>query len=139
MKKLLFVMVFTTICVYANAQMYVTYGSDASYDPYVTYKPIESRQRQQPAYNYQPQTYQPQVSYMRVTGVSKNGRSAVLKVKYIDGQLSSVEYFDTTYKRWTRCAAISKTNKYFYNDNYEQVYDYKVQTQPQLDNTIFYF
>jgi len=86
---------------------------------------------------YQPRYQEDRIQYRRFTGTTKSGYTAPFRIKYINGYIRSIEYYDSTYKDWMTCMSFSHTNKGLIYDDYEKVYDYKVQ--PTFDSEIYYF
>ncbi len=132
MKKLLILCGFILSCGYAGAQNY-----GATYTPYS--RPVDNYNynqqqdfRQQPFGNQRPA----QVTYQRVTGTTKSGHTAPFRIKYINGQAQSIEYYES-YNGWVTCYAYSPTDKGYIADDYEQAYDYKVK--PTYNSAVYYF
>lgn len=137
MKKILFILAFMLTSIYAHAQ---SYGGD--YIP-VTRPPIGSSSAQYDTsyggYSAPSQSYyqhQPQVSYQTINAVTKSGNTAPFRIKYVDGRMMSVEYYQS-YNGWSRCYEFSRTHKSLIGDDYEQAYNYRVK--PTYDSAVYYF
>ena len=125
MRTLFLTLGFVFMSSFAIAQNWSTYTP-------ITRPPINNQGQQQ----FQQQFSQPQASYQRVSAIAKNGSRTELRLKIVDGRINSVEYYHTTLKCWCACVAVSQTNK-FSLDDYEKVYDFKVQ--PQVGAPVYYF
>lgn len=101
-----------------------------------TYKPITRPSLNQNQQQYEQEYRQPQVSYQRVTGVSKSGGQIPLRVRIVDGRIDGIEYYNTTFKNWTNCISFSRTSSYSMDD-YERAYDYIVK--PDYGSQTYYF
>ena len=124
MKKLLIFCGFILSCGYVSAQQY-----GATYTPYS--RPVDNYNYQQPIFGNQRQA---QVTYQRVTGTTKSGQTAPFRIKYINGQAQSIEYYQS-YNGWCDCYAYSRTDKEYIADDYEQAYDYKAK--PTYNSAIY--
>ncbi|WP_143256476.1 hypothetical protein [Alistipes sp. An54] len=135
MKKLLILCGFILSCGYVSAQNY-----GATYTPYSRPSVDNYNYNQQQTFNFQQRPFgyqrQTQVTYQRVTGTTKSGHTAPFRIKYINGQAQSIEYYQS-YQGWVTCYAYSPTDKGFIADDYEQAYDYKVK--PTYNSAVYYF
>ena len=120
MKKLFVLLGLVSICGLAKAQ----------YTPIT--RPIFKTEDYYPNRGYQ----RPKVTHQRVTGTTKSGHTAPFRVEYMDGEIQSVEYYQS-YNGWQPCYSFSPTNKVYVADDYEQAYDYKAQ--PTYDSAVYYF
>lgn len=125
MKKIIFISMFLINLAQVHAQVY--------YTPFIP----ENSSNRQTRPQYQPRYQQEQITYRRITGTTKSGYTAPFRIKYVDGYIRSVEYYNSTYKDWMTCMSFSHTDKNAIYNDYEKVYDYKVK--PTIDSEIYYF